>query len=143
MPIYREAKPADWPAIETLLNAASLPLAGASAQLPHFLVCDVQGEIAGCVGAEVYGSTALLRSLAVMRALNARGIGTRLVELQIARLEAQCVREVALLTTTAEAFFARAGFVAVPREALPEALGASEELRGACPAGAVAMLRRL
>jgi amino-acid N-acetyltransferase len=49
---------------------------------------------------------------------------------------------VALLTETADGWFPRFGFRPVPREALPAALSASAELRGACPATARALLRR-
>jgi amino-acid N-acetyltransferase len=48
-----------------------------------------------------------------------------------------------LLTTTAVDFFARLGFARITREKLPASLNASEELRGACPASAVAMAIKL
>jgi len=56
---------------------------------------------------------------------------------------ARGVRDAYLLTTTADRWFRRLGFVPVERSALPAALAGSEELKGACPASAVAMHRAL
>jgi amino-acid N-acetyltransferase len=53
------------------------------------------------------------------------------------------VETLVLLTDTAETYFRRLGFRAVPRTGLPEAVMASAEFRGACPASATAMLMKL
>ena len=44
-----------------------------------------------------------------------------------------------LLTTSAEGYFPRLGFVRVAREDLPGELDRSEQMRGACPVSASAM----
>ncbi|HET9726048.1 MAG TPA: hypothetical protein VFP28_03965, partial [Gemmatimonadales bacterium] len=49
------------------------------------------------------------------------------------------VRDVYLLTTTAEHYFPRLGFACVGRETVPAALQASAEFTGACPVSAVVM----
>jgi amino-acid N-acetyltransferase len=46
-----------------------------------------------------------------------------------------------LLTTTAEGFFPRFGFVAVDRGSMPSSIQGSIEFRSACPASAIAMRR--
>lgn len=140
---YRRARPGDWGAIERLLADCALPIAGARENLSHFIVCEDGREICGCVGAEVYGTAALLRSLAVRDASRGRGIGQALVDRALARLKAHDAASVALLTTTADAFFAKLGFEKIARAELPAALQASQEFQGACPAGATAMLKRL
>jgi amino-acid N-acetyltransferase len=61
------------------------------------------------------------------------------VQAVLARARALGLRELYLLTTTAAGYFPRFGFETVGREALPPVLSASEELRGACPASAIAM----
>lgn len=137
--IVRDAKAEDWPAIGALLRACALPVDGAREHLAHFIVCDEDG-IVGCVGAEVYGEAALLRSLAVRDDARGRGIGGKLTALALSRLKARNVKTVALLTTTAEGFFAARGFKTVSRHEIPNALHASAELQGACPASAVVML---
>jgi len=46
-----------------------------------------------------------------------------------------------LLTTTAEQFFPRFGFVAVDRQSMPRSIQGSIEFQSACPASAIAMRR--
>lgn len=140
---YRAAAVTDWPAIERLLLASGLPIAGAEAHVAAFILA-VEGEtIVGCVGAEVYDRAALLRSLAVAETYRGRGIGDALEARMIEALRMRGVKRVGLLTMTAERFFARRCFKRVAREDLPAALQASEELKGARCADAVAMLMTL
>jgi len=140
---FRPAVDADWEAIERLLLACDLPVAGARAHLGAFIVAAEGDAISGCVGAEVYGDAGLLRSLAVRDDRRGRGIADQLVAQLTATLKARGVRRVALLTTTAERFFARRGFVRVAQEDVPDGVRASEEFRGACPASAIAMVSSL
>ena len=49
------------------------------------------------------------------------------------------IRDVYLLTTTAEHYFPRLGFACVDRECVPAAVRTSAEFTGACPASAVVM----
>jgi amino-acid N-acetyltransferase len=140
---YRPATAADWPAIERLLRASGLPIAGAAAHVAGFILA-VEGEaVVGCVGAEVYDRAALLRSLAVAQTHRGRGIGDALEAQMIAALRARGVKRVGLLTMTAERFFERRCFKRVARDDLPAALQASEELKGACCASAAAMMMTL
>ncbi len=104
----------------------------------------VDGDaIGGCVGAEVYGDAALLRSLAVREDQRGRGIADQLVARLTASLKRRGVKRVVLLTTTAERFFERRGFVSIARENVPDGVRASEEFRGVCPASAIAMMASL
>lgn len=140
---YRPASAADWPAIAQLLEACGLPLMGAEGHVGQFVVAEAHDVIVGCVGAEVYGGDALLRSLAVDEALRGQGVGDALEARMIAALKTRGAKRVGLLTMTAEWFFARRGFKRVARDELPAALKASEELRGACCESAVAMTMRI
>jgi amino-acid N-acetyltransferase len=62
-----------------------------------------------------------------------------LVEALIGGVRKRQVATLYLLTETAEDFFPRFGFEAVPRTSLDARLAASAELQGACPETAVAM----
>jgi amino-acid N-acetyltransferase len=136
---YRSATTADWPAIADLLRACTLPLDGAEIHLSEFIVAVYAGRLVGCIGMERYGDAALLRSCAVAQDMRGQGIAQALVRQLLDLARAIGVREIALLTTTAERFFPRFGFVAVDRAALENTFDASEAFRGACPASAVAM----
>jgi amino-acid N-acetyltransferase len=143
MPTIRSATAADRAAIEELLTASALPVAGLADHLASALVAESDGTLVGSAAVEGHGEHGLLRSVAVHPSWRASGLGARLVAAAIALAAERGLREIWLLTTTAERYFPRFGFEVVAREALPAALDASAELRGACPASAVAMRLRL
>jgi amino-acid N-acetyltransferase len=130
----------------SLLAASGLPEAGLSDHWETTWVAvspDGHETVVGSVALEVHGDAALLRSLATRAETRSKGIGGSLVEFALGHAAALGLQAVGLLTTTAEAFFARRGFASVSREDVPSSLRASAEFQGACPATAVAMIRRL
>lgn len=138
---FRAATVRDWPAVERLLAEAQLPTDGARDHLLHFIVCEDE-HIRGCIGAELYGDAALMRSFAVEPAARGQGLGLQLAKRMIEVLERRGVNTIALLTTTAEDFFRPLGFETTERDRIPAALHVSHEFKGACPASAAAMVRR-
>jgi len=137
--------------LEALLAACELPADGLDDAFPHgFAIARLGGRIAGAAGVERWGEHALLRSVAVVPELRAHHLGAALVadRLAWARTRAldgdpPAVASISLLTSEAAAFFARLGFEAISRDALPAPLAASQQLSGACCTRAHAMrLRR-
>jgi amino-acid N-acetyltransferase len=139
----RVAAPGDFAGVVRLLEAAELPTAGLEPTLPDFLVAEESGRVVGVVGLEVYGDCALMRSAAVDAGRRGSGLGIDLVESLLRRATMRGVREIYLLTTTAEHFFPRFGFLTIPRGEVAPAVRASEEFRGACPDTAIAMRKVL
>lgn len=138
------ARPADFPSIIRLLADAALPHDDLTPEhLRHFLVLRDGDEIAGVVGMEVADDAGLLRSLAVPEARRGGGLAMRLVDALEERARASGIRTLYLLTTTAEGFFARRGYVRADRAAVPDAIAATAEFRGICPASAACMARAL
>jgi amino-acid N-acetyltransferase len=135
----RVAAPGDFAGVVRQLEAAELPTAGLEPSLPDFLVAEESGRVVGAVGLEVYGDCALLRSAVVDAGRRGSGLGIDLVESLLRRATTRGVREIYLLTTTAEHFFPRFGFVRIPRGDVAPAVRASQEFRGACPDSAIAM----
>lgn len=129
--------------VVALLEACGLPPAGIDDHFPHaFLVARGEyGALLGTAGVEMYGEAGLLRSVAVAEAARGQGLGERLSRAAMDVAAERGVREMFLLTTGAEGYFPRLGFTRVAREEMPAALGASEQMRGACPATAIAMRR--
>lgn len=142
-PTIRSATPADTPAVLALLANAKLPVDGVPDVLTELLVAeqDAAGASAlvGAVALERYGSAALLRSTVVAAALRGTGLGERLVQAALDAARASAVREVVLLTTTAENWFPRFGFTRITRAEVPTALQASQEFQFACPTSATVM----
>ncbi len=139
----RAAHAPDVVAVRALLAGAKLPLDGVPDDLANFLVAELDGTVVGAIGLEPYGAAALLRSAVVAPQVRGTGLGERLVRVLIEAARERGTSELVLLTTTAEAWFPRFGFVRITRDAAPESLHASEEFRGACPSSAVVMHLRL
>jgi N-acetylglutamate synthase-like GNAT family acetyltransferase/SAM-dependent methyltransferase len=138
----RPATAADAARVTALLQQASLPLDGVPADLAHFIVAETPEEgIIGVTGIELHDGAALLRSTAVEPSWQGSGVGRVLVEAMLAHALQCRAREVFLLTTTASGYFPKFGFVGVDRGAVPAAVQASAEFRGACPDSATAMRR--
>jgi amino-acid N-acetyltransferase len=133
----------DRAAVEELLATAGLPLEGVAENFGEFIVAEDEDTIAGVIGIERYGHTALLRSAAVIENARGAGIGSQLVKVLLDRARAQGVRDIYLLTTTAADYFPRFGFTETPRSQAPDSLRASREFQGACPATAVLMKHSL
>jgi amino-acid N-acetyltransferase len=141
--MIRAANAGDREAVEALLAASGLPTDGVAEHFGSFLVAEQGGRIVGAVGVELYGRDALLRSVVVAKEARSAGLGMTLTRRAIDEARARGVRTLYLLTTTAETFFPRAGFVSVSRDEVPRGVQASRERNGACPASSTLMRREV
>jgi amino-acid N-acetyltransferase len=141
--LLRPARPEELPAVLALLEAAGLPSAGVKEWLDRFLVAESAGRLVGSAGLEVYGTDALLRSVAVAEDWRGRGLGGALTDAVLAAAAREGIRSVYLLTETAEGYFPRHGFRRIPREEASEAVKASVEFRELCPASSTVMAKPL
>jgi amino-acid N-acetyltransferase len=141
--LIEPAGEADTTAIYEFLQKSGLPVDGLRSHLATTLVARREGCIVGTVALEVYPDGGLLRSVAVDASLRGHGLGHRLIEAAIGHAQARGLPALYLLTTTAEAFFPRFGFVRVARDQVPASVRQSEEFTTACPASAVVMCRTI
>jgi amino-acid N-acetyltransferase len=109
----RSARSADLQEVIALLGRVHLPTTGVAESLAHFIVAEREGELIGVAGLEVYGASALLRSVAVEDSW--RG----------------------------EHYFPRFGFSCVNRDSVNPGVKASIEFQEACPASATVMRKIL
>lgn len=139
----RTATPADLPEVLSLLDHARLPTAGVAEGFSHYVVAESQGQLVGAAGLEVYGASALLRSVVVEESWRGTGVGRRLIENALDEAKQRGIADVFLLTTTAEHYFPRFGFTCVSRDSAAAELQESAEFQGACPSSAVLMRKNL
>lgn len=123
----RRAREEDIPQIEALITAEGLPAYGLAEYLETFFVLNEGEKAVGCVGLEVYGEAALLRSVVVAPEHRGRVDGRRLVEAALAEARERSVRRVYLFTMHADGFFRRMGFREVGLDAFEEAVRASRQ----------------
>jgi amino-acid N-acetyltransferase len=140
----RTATSADLAKVLGLLGRAGLPTEGVDAEaLSDFVIAEDGGTPVGVVGLEVYRESALLRSAAVEESWRGSGVGRALIDRALALSKERGIRDVFLLTTTAEHYFPRFGFACVGRGSVPEAVKASAEFQGACPTTAIVMQKSM
>jgi amino-acid N-acetyltransferase len=134
------ARPGDWPRVTHLLRESGLPLDGLEDHLEATIVARDATTILGCAALEVYGTDALLRSVAVAAEHRGKGLGEALTAAAIALARRRKVHAIYLLTETAARFFPRFGFEETTREAVPARVKESAEFTTACPASATVMV---
>lgn len=138
-PAIAAATAGDIPPVLALLEASGLPTAGLAECLATLLVARDGEALVGCAAIEPYGSSALLRSVAVDASRRGYGLGRRLMLAALDLARTHAVETVYLLTDTADGFFGTLGFHPFPRADVPAAVRESVEFTSACPASARAM----
>jgi len=127
-----------------LLADAQLPTEDLTeAHCDHLFFAGPASRPTGLVGLELFGDVGLLRSLVVTAERRGQGEGTALLDHAELYARSHGVRQLYLLTNTAEAFFAKHGYVRAARESAPPAICATREFAGICPASSAFMVRQL
>ncbi|HRU01520.1 MAG TPA: N-acetyltransferase [Victivallales bacterium] len=92
--------------------------------ISSFKVAEKDGKIIGCCAVKDYGNALFeIRSLAVEKTLNGKGIGTKLVKRWISALKKKNARKIFALTYR-PSFFEKIGFEIVSKELFPEKIWA-------------------
>ncbi len=130
--------------IRQLLTLCGLPHEDLTPQhLSHFWVIKEKGEILGTVGLEIHGRSALLRSLAVDPRFRKRGFASELTKKAEECAASLKIKELFLLTITAESFFLKRGYQKIERNSAPPAIQGTAEFQGLCPVSSVLMIKQL
>jgi amino-acid N-acetyltransferase len=127
--------------LKAALNKAGLPCEDVEQSGPLFWRFDSEDDIpAGFAGLELHGPDALLRSLVTLPPRRGAGIGRAMMAVieQEARLRG-C--DAIYLLAPAPDYFARAGYAALSRAAVPEAIRASSQFHSPICAGAAVMMK--
>lgn len=143
--IINSATKADLVAITELLKKTNLPPDGIESHLENFLIIREKSpskksdQIIGCAGLEIYGKSALLRSVAVHPDFQKEGYGTLLVSRIIEIARRMNITSLFLLTDTAEDYFKKKGFNKILREQVPNDMKKSVEFTTLCTSSPVMM----
>jgi amino-acid N-acetyltransferase len=130
--------------VVAMLVAEGLPASDLTqAHLESFFFTGIDSAPSALVGLEIYGETALLRSLVVSAAARSQGLGSALLLHAEAYAAAHQVSSIYLLTTTAEPYFERRGYRCLDRARAPFAIQSTCEFASLCPASSAFMIKRL
>ena len=131
----QRAASSDLDSVLNLLERVDLPTEGVIDNFHNFIVWYELGtsEVNGCIGLEVYGSDAVLRSVAVHPEFQGKGVGVGLLQKAIEYARSIHVDRLYLLTDTAEEYFLKHGFEYIDRTTVPLRISQSIEFTTLCP----------
>lgn len=138
---YREGVREDLPVLQTLLKGNLLPFEDLTDGKAVFWVATHGEEIIGCIGLEKRGSHGLLRSFAVKDGFKNKGIGDELFNKLKVESRNNGIETLHLLTTTANAYFEKRGFMVSNRDAAPDQIRQTTAFTALCPSTAFYMTR--
>ena len=127
-----------WAVFLEALNEAKLPTDDLLEGNQRFVAL-VQGKVIGFGGYYRDGQEVLLRSIVVASERRRAGNGRRIVAALLDRSREDGAERAWLLTTTAQPFFERLGFVVNRRDAAPRAISSTREFSALCPLSALLM----
>ena len=142
-PTIERASALDFDAVFRLLSTSNLPVADLESHINAFTLARWNGIVVGSVGLETFGELALMRSLCVAERHRSRGIGGALLSALASRALARGVRELYLLTTGAESYFASQGFAQINQEQAPQEIRSTAQFSALCPKSAVCMRKTI
>jgi N-acetylglutamate synthase-like GNAT family acetyltransferase len=123
---------ADAPQLSAALEAAELPTDDLNDEGRSFFSIEDGGRTIGYGGYEIYGPDVLLRSIVVLPDLRGQGFGRAVTAAVLAEAAKAGGRTAYLLTTTAERFFERDGFMRIERVAAPAAIASTQQATTIC-----------
>jgi len=130
-------------AIIALLQSEKLPVEDLPVNLQNFFVAMDNGFVIGAIGLEVYDKDGLLRSLVVKSEYRKMKIAQGLIG-EIEKFGTRLgLKNIYLLTETAQIYFIRKEYQVIERKEVPELLKQSSEFTYACPASATLMKKSL
>ena len=129
--------------ITGLLQSVGLPVDDLPPDLSLFFIASDNGVIIGSIGLELYENYGLLRSLAVKPEYRKMKIAASLIS-QVENLAGSLgIKEIYLLTETAQGYFSKDGYVVSDRSVAPASLRQSSEFSHVCLSTAIFMKKVL
>ena len=125
--------------IVSLLKSQDLPTEDLPNALTDFYVAVDADELTGLIGMERYGHYGLLRSIVVHPHHRNKHIAETLVSHLEQAARSTGIKEMYLLTETADKYFSKKGYSTIARDEVPAELKQSSEFSHVCPISAVVM----
>lgn len=129
--------------VMSLLHKFHLPTEGIGEHFDSFFVAKEAATIVGCAGLEIFDDMGLIRSVAVCSSYQGQGIGRKLVETIHNFSVEKGLKEIYLLTESAENYFSKLGYTVIPRDKANPKVKQSIEFISVCPDSAICMVKKL
>ena len=129
--------------VVALLATEKLPVADLPEHLDNFLVALEHGELIGVAGIEIFGQSALLRSVAVQPSDRNKGVAEKLLHRIEDLARSKGIKAIYLLTETASGYFIKKNYQQITRNKVPDDVLGSTEFSLVCPQSAIVMKKIL
>jgi amino-acid N-acetyltransferase len=139
----RPANASDLAAVAALLAKAGLSTVGLDPRQLDLIVAEENGAVVGAAAIEAHSGHGLLRSVVVDEQRRGGAVGTRLVAEAVTAARRDGLRDLWLLTETAEGFFSSLGWTTSVGNDMPSAIRLSPEYTAHCSESAAVMVRDL
>ncbi|MHA2364744.1 MAG: arsenic resistance N-acetyltransferase ArsN2 [Candidatus Hodarchaeales archaeon] len=133
----------DFNDVVTLLKEVNLPKEGISDHFHNFFIAKNDDQLVGVAGLEIYENMGLIRSVAVHPSYQGKGLGKQLVDKVHSHAKANEIEEIYLLTDTADKFFSKLDYKAIPREKADPLVQQSTEFEWEECKKAVVMVKKI
>ncbi len=137
--LLKNVRPAQAPDLIDFLQKVNLPTTDLPKDLSGFTLALEGEQIVGSAGMELLGDIGLLRSVAVAETHRNHKLGQRLFSAALDYARSHDVREVFLITNTAERYFEKNGFRQAERSTTPDEIAQTEQFSALCPSTAAVM----
>jgi len=129
-------KPSHVSDIEALLERCDLPFADCGEHIQNFSGVIESNKLIAVGALQYEDSVALLRSIAVHPDSRGQGLASAMTRHLIEQARSREVRQLYILTETAETYFSQFGFYSIPRQAAPVRIQATRQFESLCPSSA-------
>jgi arsenate reductase len=140
---FRPFTTLDLSEIEKLLEENRLPYKDVKSSKVEFFIAIQNERIIGCIGFENCNKNWLVRSFAVDSEFRKQNIGKKLLNELISLAVIKNVYQLHLLTTTADLYFKRNGFIVSARSHAPKQILETTEFSSLCPDSSIYMYLNL
>ncbi|XDD46551.1 arsenic resistance N-acetyltransferase ArsN2 [Leptospira sp. WS39.C2] len=142
--IFQSANDDELPVIFQMLRDNHLPFEDIThISIQNFLLAKFETLTIGCIGIEEFKEIALLRSFCVKESYRKLRIGKSMYQMMENSCHKKGITELFLLTTTAESYFTKLGFLVTDRSKTPEFIKNTTQFRLICPDSAICMKKNL
>lgn len=138
---FQKADQSDLDFIKSVLKSNELPYEDLETSNVELFLTYENSDFVGVIGLEKFDDAGLLRSMAIAENFRNKGYGKKVCQKLTDYSENIGIKELYLLTCTAEDFFAKIGFEVISREDIPDSIKTTKEFSSLCPCSAICMKR--
>lgn len=129
--------------ISTLLHDENLPTEDLKTAGINFYGIRNNNRLIASGALQIYGTNAILRSVAVAKEFKQQGLGKQLTKFLEDTARTNGINQLFLLTTTAADYFQGRGYLSIERSDCPKEIQLSAEFSSLCPSTAKCLFKKL